>query len=150
MRIDMPGEAKYGLTFMDFFHQDHTDNCSGILTRRVKNYEDSKHHKLDKKDKHLGIMLERGYCSTRIVLDEVGVLENAQISKDRGWTEWTRISDHARSIPPIPVLDQDKRTEMGKSFNDRGPHSKHLYYERYRGESKVFDETPPSLSSESL
>jgi hypothetical protein len=135
MRMDMPGEAKYGLTFMDFFHKGHIDNCSGVLTRRVMNYEDKKHHKLDKKDKHLSRMLERGYCSTRIVLDEIGVLENDQVSEERGWTEWTRFTNHARSVPPVPVLDKAKRREMGKPFDDRWPHSKHIYYERYRGEA---------------
>jgi hypothetical protein len=136
LRLDMPGEAKFGLTFMDFWHEGHIDNCSGVLSQKVRNYEDSSHHSLDKTDLHLVGVLERGYCSTRVVLDELVVLENKKLSNERGWTEWDRIFAHAHSIPPL-ATDDPARIELGKAFDDRWPHAKHIFYERYRGEANA-------------
>jgi hypothetical protein len=134
MRMDMPGEAKYGLTFMDIAHKRHIDNCSGVLSRKVQSYEDGRYHKLSRKHRHLSRILEMGYCHTRIVIDDIDVLQNKKLSEERGWTEWERMCRQARS-KPAAAPDAAIRAKSGTRFDSRWPHGKKLFYERYRGEA---------------
>lgn len=147
IRVDAPGEAKYGLTNMDIYHKKHIDNASGILSRRVANFENKKTNKFSKKEKHILDVLEDGYMCTRLVLDKVAVLDNLQLAEKRGWISWFKSCEKARKLyrPPPQLesspsigLDNDVRNieptapEPLKRRN-RWPASKHLFFDRFKG-----------------
>jgi len=147
IRVDAPGEAKYGLTNMDIYHKKHIDNASGILSRRVANFENGKTNKFSRKEKHILEVLEDGYMCTRLVLDEVAVLDNLQLAEERGWISWFKSCEKARKLytPPSQLqnslsmrLDNDVRNiestapEPLKRRN-RWPASKHLFFDRFKG-----------------
>jgi hypothetical protein len=91
----VPGESKYGLGLMDIYHSSHKhiDNISGAIKMkgrhfgaRMKNGGRS----------HLKHMTGKGYHSTRIVLDSISVLNNADKAQKRGWTNWNIQCERAR------------------------------------------------------
>ncbi|KAF4637232.1 hypothetical protein G7Y89_g852 [Cudoniella acicularis] len=140
MRLDMPGEEKYGLDFMDLYYQ-------GDGNRWVYNVALSFAAKLDKgkvkdeKLKNLAKVRLKGFESTRVVLDPIKVLDNKKLADSRGWTNWTKHCADARCAnnrnppPPVPIdnIPWDFNTNPIPKRVDRWPPSKHLYYERFRG-----------------
>ena len=83
MRMDMPGEEKYGLDFMDLFYKNYI-NASGIGGRGGIIEEFKKGKSPKKRQKHIDRARGRGYCSTRIVLDPVEVIQNKVMVDARG------------------------------------------------------------------
>jgi hypothetical protein len=94
MRLDMPGEEKFGLEFMDIYHYPkahghaHVDNFLGSAlggdTRR-------KQHK----PRYLNNLRLLGRETTRIVVDCASVLQNLGQAYERGWANWIKACGNA-------------------------------------------------------
>ena len=140
MRMDMPGEEKYGLDFMDLFYKKRIVNASGASSREGIIEEYQKGKSLEKRQKHIDRARGRGYCSTRIVLDPVKVLQNKDMAEARGWTAWIKMCNEAKRRKARPLLPSrpnglfagDPRLRL-RARSDRYPPSKHFFYDRFRG-----------------
>jgi hypothetical protein len=75
MRMDMPGEEKYGLDFMDLFYKNYIINASRDRWSRKYHRGVQKGKALKKRQKHIDSARGRA-CSTRIVLDPVEIWQN--------------------------------------------------------------------------
>lgn len=147
MRLDMPGEEKYGLDFMDLYYQ------KGGLNRKIFNVAHGFAGKLEKakmkesKDSKLSKVRLKGFENTRVVLEPIHVLDHKHLADAHGWTQWIEQCEYARHM----------RTEGAKKividnkpwdFNtmdikrvDRWPPSKHLYYDRFRGKQIIIEKS---------
>lgn len=137
MRMDMPGEEKYGLDFMDLYYRYHIINASGIGGREGLIEEYKKRKPVEKRQRYIDRARGRRYCSTRIVLDPVEVLQSKEMSDARGWTAWITMCKEARRRPLPPLnpnqpFNGDQRLRV-RARKDRYPPSKHFYYDRFRG-----------------
>ncbi|EHL03474.1 hypothetical protein M7I_0416 [Glarea lozoyensis 74030] len=106
MRIDMPGEEKFGLDFMDLYYE-------GIRNRKTYNVGQSligKGHKGVMKRgqlKDLARVREKMFRGTRIVLDPLTVVDNKTLYEQRGWLQWDKQSAAAeRSL--LKKMAEDK------------------------------------------
>jgi hypothetical protein len=107
----VPGERKYGLELMDIYHSSrkHIDNISGAI--KVK----SRHFGAKMKNgrqRHLKHMAGKGYHSTRIVLDSISVLNDADKAQERGWINWNRQCERAQQ-------DLQNLLQAPQSINER-------------------------------
>lgn len=134
-RIDMPGEEKYGIDFMDLSGGRRTYNVAHAFEGKIK--EEKKKFK-DTKESRLKRARLSAYSGTRIVLDPVSVLNNTKLAWERGWTQWIEVCAYAeqamREKRPVPV--DNKPWDFNKIPTKRvdgWPPSKHLYYDRFRG-----------------
>jgi len=148
MRMDMPGEEKYGLDFMTIYYKhDLVSSFDPIIKKGnpqgpMNDKALKRHHKaLRRRQLHLGRARGCGYYSTRIVLDPIEVLQDKQMSDERGWTAWDqqcKATLHCRTqtastiLWPSPSFSGDERLRP-RSLTDRWPPCKHLYYDRYHG-----------------
>lgn len=135
MRMDTPGEAIFGLTTMDVWHRGffmnwHIDNCHGLLSQKVLQFETGKPKGTTLRLRHLSHVLEKAFSSTRIVLDDIKVLEDTKRAYERGWMIWNASCHWARELKSIP-----KKFAFGMpaARADRWPRSKHIYYDRFVG-----------------
>ncbi|KAI9046973.1 hypothetical protein LZ554_009048 [Drepanopeziza brunnea f. sp. 'monogermtubi'] len=125
IRLDMPGEEKYGLDLLDIYHSKigviHTDNVTAgtpcplpkmtldgqllspvyysIAPKKEENVGAIKHrrHAQEKtKDKHLETVREKAFHSTRLMIDPVVVLKDSTLADERGWTKWIQACKEAR------------------------------------------------------
>ncbi|CAG8981466.1 hypothetical protein HYALB_00003037 [Hymenoscyphus albidus] len=147
VRLDMPGEQKYGLDFMDLYYEG-TGNrktfnvahgISGVLHKdKIK----------ETKAKNLTRIREKGFVSTRIVMDPIAILDNETLYEQRGWLRWDQACTHAKNAqineakaPKVPMKNEPYKPYVeaeNSGFKphtrvDRWPTSKHFYYERFRG-----------------
>ncbi|KAG9243555.1 hypothetical protein BJ878DRAFT_113425 [Calycina marina] len=134
MRMDMPGEAKFGLTAMDIYHKargkrGHIDNCLGVLSRRAYNFEKNESFYQPRWFRHLLCLLESTYASTRIVIDEASVMDDPKLAYERGWMVWIAACHWAHVVKETHTDCCD----LGPMRSDRWPRSKHFYYERFVG-----------------
>ena len=117
MRLDMPGEEKFGLYTMLIYHDGPHKHF---------------HHEIGATEK----IREKGFLFTRVVLDSISVLEDSQKAYDHGWTNWNKACEHAKKMK-LKTLSPPMNNEPW-DFNklarvDRWPPSKHVYYDRFRG-----------------
>jgi len=135
VRIDMPGEEKYGIDFMDLLGSRRTYNVAhafeGKIKEKKKKFKDTKEHRLK-------AARQGAFASTRIVLDPVSVLSSSKLAYERGWTQWIKACAYAekatREKRPVPVDNEPwDFTKVQTRRVDRWPPSKHLYYDRFRG-----------------
>jgi hypothetical protein len=118
MRLDMPGEEKFGLSFMTMYH-----------SRPSKHY----HHDRPSSTERIR---KKGFCCTRIVLDSVDVLKDSKKAYDHGWTNWIKACEHAKKVKeecPQPPMNNEPWDFSKLARRDRWPPSKHLYYDRFKG-----------------
>ncbi|KAK6581668.1 hypothetical protein PZA11_005365 [Diplocarpon coronariae] len=143
MRLDMPGEEKYGLDLMDIYHAKqgdvHTDNLTATLHEKehlgaIKH----KHHSRERSGdvRHLESLRQKAFRSTRLILDPIVVLKDPELAARRGWDRWILACSEARRLAEeTPPVKKDNKPWFGyfPVRMDRWPPSKHLYYERFRG-----------------
>jgi len=144
LRMDMPGEQDYALDSMDIHHffgfRKHVDNLSpepktvGTGTGLFK---------LKKpKDSHQKHLRKKMFCSTRLILDVIHVLEDPMLASDRGWTNWQQACDNARkkdSESEVVFNNEPWDWANMPQRKDRWPPGKHLYYDRFRGQMIEID-----------
>ena len=135
VRLDMPGEARFGLTTMDIWHKTlgtlgHIDNCQGVLSQRTLNFEKCGIRRSTIKSRHLRKLLESTYSSTRLVFDEITVLQNTKMAYERGWMVWIASCHWAHILKERPKAFP---SGLAAARADHWPRSKHLYYERFVG-----------------
>ena len=110
----VPGERKFGLELMDIYHarfsHGHIDNISGVIRTKRRHFG----VKMKKGRRgHLKHMTRKGFHSTRIVLDAISVLSNADKAQKRGWTNWNRQCERAQqaleaSLPVSKLINERK------------------------------------------
>jgi len=153
VRLDMPGEARFGLTNMDIWHKTlgapgHIDNCQGILSQNTFQFEEGDIRGRKTKSRHLRKLLEITYSSTRLVFDEVTVLQDVKTAYERGWMVWNASCHWARILKGQPKAFPGG---FAAARADRWPRSKHFYYERFVGTytctAKEIDEKVPKRST---
>jgi len=156
MRLDMPGEARFGLTTMDIYHKTlgklgHIDNCQGILSHNTVKFEKGRTRRSTIKFRHLRKLLESTYSSTRLVFDEISVLRDTETAYERGWMVWNASCHWARVLKGQPKAFP---CGFAAARVDRWPRSKHLYYERFVGNytctAKEITEQVPKRASINL
>lgn len=144
VRLDMPGEEKYGLEFLDIYHSRlgaiHTDNLTAVAPREAEHTGaiKHKHHVRERRKdrKHLETLREKAFRSTRLMIDPVVVLKDPSLAEQRGWTRWISACKVAHDLAEeAPPKRKDNQPWYGYSpvRMDRWPPSKHLYYDRFRG-----------------
>lgn len=122
MRIDMPGEEKFGLESMDIYHcrignkRAHVDNLfqpsmGGDIRRKRP------------RSKHLKKLKLLARETTRIVLDPSSVLHNLGQAYERGWTNWVRACNDASRVQNEPpegeMVDSEQSTDAGITSEER-------------------------------
>jgi hypothetical protein len=106
MRIDMPGEEKFGLDFMDLYYE-------GIGNRKPFNIRHGiirtahKGKAKDGKIKDLARIRGKMFQGTRIVLDPLFALNDKTLYEQRGWHHWDRQSAAAKKSF-LAKIAQDK------------------------------------------
>jgi hypothetical protein len=106
MRIDMPGEEKFGLDFMDLYYK-------GICNRKTFNVGQSLVGKGHKGVMELGSLKdlarvrEKMFRGTRIVLDPLTVIDDKTLYEQRGWLQWDKQSTAAK-ISLLKKMAEDK------------------------------------------
>lgn len=144
MRLDMPGEEKYGLELLDIYHipttrSNHTDNLTALpsSTREYTGIIKHKQHKPSRTNakRHLANIRKKAFCSTRIMLDPIIVLNDFELASERGWARWIVACKEAQQLAKKTPIVKDNKPLFGyfPVRYDRWPPSKHLYYERFRG-----------------
>jgi hypothetical protein len=109
----VPGERNYGLELMDIYHSSHKhiDNISGAIKMKrlhfgAKMKNGGRHH--------LKHMTRKGFHSTRIVLDAISVLNNANEAKKRGWTYWNlqcvKAQQDLKALLPVSKLVNQRKS----------------------------------------
>ncbi|CZR63676.1 uncharacterized protein PAC_13573 [Phialocephala subalpina] len=143
MRIDMPGEEKYGLEFMDIHHhysaRKHVDSLhpdppvvgrgSGAMRPNQK-----------PKVKHHNRVRKKMRCTTRLMFDPISVLKDPEVAEQRGWTNWQKACDYAAKEKVGEKLVINNKPWDWNSVpkrKDRWPPGKHLFYDRFRGRTTV-------------
>ncbi len=148
VRLDMPGEQKYGLDFMDLHHWRAGRKCwdnvlfsgkgqTGVTMMR----KHSNHH-------HRRIR-RRYFNHPRIVIDSIEMLVNGR-AQERGWTNWIRAcTDSWEALNVRREVDCNEPSHYAKfeRRKDRWPASKHLFADRFRGSDAVDRKGsgPPSI-----
>jgi hypothetical protein len=109
MRMDMPGEQKFGLDFMDLYHSgflglNHVDNLSGAGTTDA-DYEERRNlgaipFNFKASKSHLYHLRREFYEGTRIVIDPLTILDDPEAAYKRGWTNWIEQCKKAKEAEP--------------------------------------------------
>ncbi|KAJ5035006.1 uncharacterized protein L3040_008268 [Drepanopeziza brunnea f. sp. 'multigermtubi'] len=128
IRLDMPGEEKYGLDLLDIYHSKigaiHTDNVTAgtpcplpemvlngqllspvsysMAPKKDEHVGAIKHNRhiqeKTKDKKHLETVREKAFHSTRLMIDPVVVLKDSTLADERGWTKWIQACKEARNF----------------------------------------------------
>jgi len=135
MRLDMPGEQKYGLDFMDIHHSKavhkHFDNVEFSTKDRVPGVTLLK----PRSQNHRKRVRERAFTYPRIVIDSIEMLLNGR-AQGRGWTHWIRACQEAwQGLVEQRQMDCNEPSHFAKleRRKDRWPASKLLFADRFRG-----------------
>jgi hypothetical protein len=142
MRIDMPGEEKFGLDFMDLHYERRgfRKSCNirhGLMRTKFKSKMKAvKATKL----RRLPKMREKMFRGTRIVLDPIGVLDNPTLYRQRGWLQWDKQSLAAKtSLLEKTALFEKMAANKLPTYNE---------FQNFREENKGkrVNRWPPSVS----
>ncbi|CAG8948943.1 hypothetical protein HYFRA_00002071 [Hymenoscyphus fraxineus] len=146
VRLDMPGEEKYGLDFMDLYYEGTGNRKTFNVAHGISGVLHKDKMK-ETKAKNLTRIREKGFISTRIVMDPIAILDNETLYEQRGWLRWDQACTHAKNAqineaqaPKVPMKNEpykpyDEAENSGfkpRARVDRWPTSKHFYYERFR------------------
>lgn len=154
LRMDMPGEERYGLDFMDLYNESIDRESSRLSTKyenpHKKTYNVAagtagvilKGKMKEANPKELKAVRKSMFESTRLVIDLISVLDNQSLYEKHGWARWDKQCAHAKkallNLPkekPVVVDNEpwDFKELEPPTRKDRWPPSKHFNYERYRG-----------------
>lgn len=150
LRMDMPGEERYGLDFMDLYYEElemtHTikqnpkKQTYNMAARTAGNILKGKMK--DAKPEELKSIRQLMFGSNRLVIDRISVLDDKPLYEKHGWARWDKQCLYAKkgllNLPkekPVLVDNEpwDFREMERPTRKDRWPPSKHFNYERYRG-----------------
>ena len=95
MRIDMPGEQKFGLDFMDLYYQGTGNRKTFNVAQGMAGISHKGKMKKGKPRKLMKVR-EKMFKGTRIVIDLLSVLDDKTLYEQRGWLQWDKQSAAAK------------------------------------------------------
>jgi len=176
MRLDMPGEQKFGLDGMDLYFGStlavdlpvHNVSRVGHPFTDAAVSEESAWRicrkccwTKDTPNRHYLTIRDKFFEGTRIVIDSLTVLQDAEKSLRRGWTNWIQqcenaqkgiVKDEDKSLPARVFSVKEDITKYIRSVEIhfapklmrpiservfRWPPSKQIYYDRWRGHTAL-------------
>lgn len=132
MRLDMPGEVKFGLDFMDLTSDGrHVKNLGHMMAGTIT----EKRRKFRYRSFIWPKVRTQASASIRLVFDPISVLNDSKLSHERGWSNWSIACAYAANprgdLPPLQSYGEERGfSKIPAGRKDRWPPSKHYLSEK--------------------